>query len=185
MMQYIAAVSGGPDSMCMLNMYKKNIVAVCHVNYKKRQSADRDMQIVKHFCLKNKIRFFPLIINKNKLTKYLKINKNFQNAARLIRYDFFNQCASKIKNFNLIVAHTKSDFLETALMQKQRNSKTLFLGIHEHGKYKDLNIYRPILNMTKNETLAYCLKNKILYGIDETNELPIYERNIVRKEMEK
>jgi tRNA(Ile)-lysidine synthase len=44
--KYLAAVSGGPDSMCMLDMYKNNIRGVCHVNYHKRPSAERDTRIV-------------------------------------------------------------------------------------------------------------------------------------------
>jgi tRNA(Ile)-lysidine synthase len=55
------------------------------------------------------------------------------------------------------------------------------LGIEKNSKYKSLGIYRPLLNKWKSEILEYCDANKIPYGIDETNELHIYERNRIRK----
>ena len=59
---YLAAISGGADSMALLDMAYKaglNIVAV-HVNYQKRQSAWRDQKIVADYCLKHDI---PLYVN--------------------------------------------------------------------------------------------------------------------------
>lgn len=62
--RYLAAVSGGPDSMALLYAYKKLIYGVCHVNYNKRKTAKRDELIVKNFCLKNKIKFFCKRVSK-------------------------------------------------------------------------------------------------------------------------
>lgn len=56
--KYVIGVSGGPDSMCLLDKYKSKIVAVCHVNYHMRKSADRDELIVKNYCQKNNLNYF-------------------------------------------------------------------------------------------------------------------------------
>jgi tRNA(Ile)-lysidine synthase len=178
--KYIAAISGGPDSMAMLHKYRKQIMTVCHVNYQKRDSANRDMMIVQDYCLKHKIKFCNLIVTKNIYEKYRKYGDNFQNIARLIRYDYFSKTAHKLKIQNLLVAHNKDDFIETSIMQLKRSTIALFLGIQQNSYYQDLNIYRPLITMWKKDILAYCKKNKIPYGLDETNELQLYERNKVR-----
>jgi tRNA(Ile)-lysidine synthase len=146
MAKYIAAVSGGPDSMALLHMYRKQIVAVCHINYQKRISADRDMSIVEKYCETIGMPLEKLVVTKSLYDKYQNY-KNFQNIARIIRYDFFIKCATKYSVNTVLVAHNKDDFLETALIQRKRKSKSLFYGIVKKGKYKTLNVYRPLLNM--------------------------------------
>jgi tRNA(Ile)-lysidine synthase len=181
MKKVLAAVSGGPDSMAMLYKYKKIISGVCHVNYQKRLTAIRDQKIVEEFCNKNKIKLYVLNVTKKIYEQYKKQNNNFQNVARFIRYDFFLKIANKTKINTIYIAHNKTDFIETAYMQLERNVDTLFYGIKQKGNYQNLNIYRPLLNKTKKQLQLFCDKNKIAYGIDESNLLDIYKRNEVRK----
>ncbi len=51
----LLAVSGGPDSMFLLNWYKSKNVVVAHVNYHKREDSDIDEKIVRAFCESNNI----------------------------------------------------------------------------------------------------------------------------------
>ena len=178
--KYLAAVSGGPDSMAMLNMYKRNIRVVCHVNYHKRESSDRDQQIVVDFCKKNNLIIEILDVDEKVYERYGHID-NFQTKARLIRYDFFKEIGKKYNIENLYIAHNFDDFLETAYMQRARQSKALFYGIKESNVINGIIVKRPVLFVRKQTLQRYCDENKIKYGIDETNELDIYERNRVRK----
>jgi tRNA(Ile)-lysidine synthase len=134
MKKYLAAVSGGPDSMAMLSKYKRKIYVVCHVNYHKRDSSIRDENIVKKFCSENKIKCEVLNVTKKIYHSYKE--KNFEHLARNIRYDFFCEIGKKYNIDKLLVAHNEDDFLETALMQKNKKSKTLFLGIKKNSNYK-------------------------------------------------
>jgi tRNA(Ile)-lysidine synthase len=179
--KYIIGVSGGPDSMCLLDKYKKHIELVCHVNYKKRPTVNRDETIVRDYCKSNHLKVKVLNVTKAIYHKYQKLyGNNFQNIARLIRYDFF------LKNgTNVLIAHNKDDFIETALMQLKRKTKSLFLGIHKKSLYKTLHIFRPLLNKRKNELQKYCDQHNIIYGIDESNLINIYQRNKLRKEINK
>jgi len=61
---YLLAVSGGPDSMFLLNEYKKSKIIVAHVNYNLRKSSNRDQKIVEDFCNKNNIELRTLVIKK-------------------------------------------------------------------------------------------------------------------------
>ena len=83
-MKYCVAVSGGCDSMTLLDKcVKKGLdVIVAHVNYQKRESAWRDEEIVRQFCEQNRVPFFV----KYCPTVY---KGNFQGYARKFRYDFF------------------------------------------------------------------------------------------------
>lgn len=179
--KYLAAVSGGPDSMAMLNMFKKNIIAVLHVNYHKRVDSDNDMNIVKNYCENNNIKFEYLSVSHEKYEDIK--NNNFQAKARTIRYEFFLHMANKYKEFEIIIAHNSDDFLETAIMSANRESANLFHGIKKYNNYKELKIYRPLIHKSKKSLIKYCIRNKIAYAIDSSNELEIYERNRVRKEL--
>ncbi|XQP55882.1 MAG: tRNA lysidine(34) synthetase TilS [Mycoplasmoidaceae bacterium] len=181
--RYIAAVSGGPDSMALLNMFSKNIVGVCHVNYHKRKDSDIDTKIVADYCSSHNLTLAIYDVDKS-LYKDAK-QKNFQALAREIRYEFFVQCAKQFKCNNLLIAHNINDFIETAIMQERRKSLNFFYGIRKETKYKTLNIYRPLLSEFKADLEKYCHDKGIAYAIDSSNALDIYERNRIRKELAK
>lgn len=177
--RYLLAVSGGPDSMAMLNMYKNRAKAVCTVNYNKRQDSNKDVEIVRNFCEANNIKFYLKEIDPN-IYKETKID-NFQSFARKLRYDFFLEIAKKENIKRLMIAHNLNDSLETAYMQFSRNSKSLFYGIREKSRFENLILYRPLLIYQKDCLMRYCDEKNIMYAIDISNDSDIYERNRVRK----
>lgn len=178
-LSYLVAVSGGPDSMFLLdNLVKNNFdIVVCHVNYHKRWSSNVDQKIVEDYCQEHKIR---LEIKNVKPSEYTK--GNFQDQARVIRYDFFNEIAQKYQIYNLTVAHHVYDLLETYLIQKQRKAIVSYYGLKFKSTYKNLSIYRPMLELKKEDIIDYLTLYRIKYGFDETNELEIYERNKIRQQ---
>lgn len=116
-----------------------------------------------------------------KKTMKIAKSKNFQSAARTIRYDFFVKVAKKTKISTILMAHNLDDFVETAYMLQQRKSKSLFYGIRSRFKYEGVIIDRPLIGFRKNMLEQYCIKHNVPYGIDETNLADCYERNKVRK----
>ena len=176
---YLAGISGGPDSMALLNKYKDVIKVVCHINYHKRKDSNKDMQIVQQYCQKNNIIFECLNISNDDYEKATE--KNFQTLARDLRYNFFVKIANKYQIFNLLIAHQFDDFLETAIMQQNKKSMNFYYGIKKVNHYKNLVIYRPLINKTKKSLEKYCKKKNIVYAFDWTNETDMYDRNKVRK----
>lgn len=169
--------------MALLDKYKKVIVGVAHVNYHKRVDSNYDTQLVKDYCKKHKIALAIYDVNK---TVYKTAKQhNFQSLAREIRYEFFVKCGKKFRCNDLLIAHNLNDFLETAIMQKNRKSLNFFYGIKEINTYKTLTIYRPLLNQFKKDLEKYCKQHKIKYAIDSSNVLDIYERNRIRKQLAK
>ena len=181
--KYIAAVSGGPDSIALLHKYRKKIAIVCHVNYCKRPDSFHDAQIVSDYCKQYHITFKQYVVKKS--TYDDSDITNFQALARKIRYDFFEKIAKKYNLPNVLVAHHFDDFLETAIMQENRKSLNFFYGIKKLNYYKTLTIYRPFIRLTKKQLISYCHRNNLIYAIDSTNASCVYERNCVRKQLQK
>ena len=83
----VVAVSGGPDSISLLDiLYKLNYnICVAHVNHGLRENAIIDQKFVEDFCNKRNI---PCFVKQIKL-KELKVKMTLEEAGRKERYDFF------------------------------------------------------------------------------------------------
>lgn len=172
---WIISVSGGPDSMALLDMaYKNDVkVAVLHVNYHKRDSALRDEMIVRNYCDKHNLKCYVYNANDFK--------GNFQDEARRFRYLKIKEVVQKENALGVLVAHHKDDDLETLLFQITRKSNVNYYGLSQSTKLFGMRVDRPLLEYTKDELLAYCHNNQIDYGIDESNMSLVYTRNKIRK----
>ena len=114
---YIVAVSGGPDSLFLLDKMRLEgyNLAVAHVNYQKRESSNYDEKLVKDYCQKYSL---PYEIYRQKYN----FSGNFQDKARQVRYNFFQKLANKYHTKYIVIAHHLDDHLETYLLQKKRKS---------------------------------------------------------------
>lgn len=182
----IIGVSGGPDSMFLLQKLFLNNnyeLIVAHVNYNFRSASTNDQEIIKDFTAKNKIQFEVLEVNDDILKKYSFIS-NKQAIARMIRFDFFGELAVKYKTNIVYLAHHRDDFIETAIMQKERSNNYFYYGLQAKNNYQNLIIKRPLLTLYKNEIFQIVKEKNIPYVVDETNALPIYQRNKIRLDLD-
>ena len=169
----IVACSGGPDSMCLLDIVKSvtnNIIVVC-VNHNVRESSKEEFEYVKGFANKNNLKFEGLELTFNTLA-------NFECNARNKRYEFLNELLEKYHGKYILTAHHGDDLIETILMRLTRGSKLSgYIGIKkENNKY-----LRPLLYVTKKDIIEYLDNNQIKYFIDETNNSDEHQRNRYRK----
>ena len=177
---FLVAVSGGPDSMALLHMLTKYPLkfVVCNVNYKTRKESDLEAKMVEDYALKHNMIFEGCNAKENNIS-------NFQDSARVFRYNFFHDIYQKYNAKGLMVAHHLDDALETYVMQKIRKGIVRHYGIAFHTFLNEMNVYRPLLNYRKNELLDYCKNNNVPYSLDYTNNLPKYQRNIIRFDINK
>ena len=177
----LLAVSGGKDSMTMLDLFnyfkyelKLNLV-VCHFNHSLRDDADRDEKFVKIQCEKYGLKFYSkkedvlLYSNENKLST--------EEGARCLRYKFFDE-VKRIENLEYIAtAHNKNDLAETVIMRILRGTGINgLIGIQsERG-----DLIRPILNFSRDEIEKYIEENNIPFVEDKTNFEELYLRNKIR-----
>ena len=172
----IVGVSGGPDSICLLNILK-NIkskkldfkIFVAHINHMIRKEAQLDQQYVQQYCKKFNIECFVKKVDVLKIAKKQKIGT--EQAGRNIRYKFFNEIMKKTNSNKIATAHNSNDLAETVIMNILRGSGTTGLkGIEA----KNNNIIRPLLICNRSEIETYCIENKLEPRIDKTNEDNIY-----------
>ena len=97
---YIIGVSGGPDSMALLDMCRKEgfQLVVAHMNYKKRDTADRDMELVRSYCARFHIPFEARLQTKPCVG-------NFQAFAREERYRMYRELLQKYQAAAVLLAH--------------------------------------------------------------------------------
>lgn len=176
--RWIIGVSGGPDSMALLDMcVQHHIEVVCaHVNYHHRPTADRDQLLTQKFCDQHN-----LVCQIYSVTEQGK--GNFQQWAREVRYQFFQQLCQEVQATGVLVAHQLDDHLETALMQMQSGRSVNYWGIQESSQVCHVQVVRPLLMWQKQELLDYCLGNKLPFGIDESNLTQDYRRNQLRHQI--
>ena len=174
MSKCVVACSGGPDSMALLDQLNKQgkDIVVAHVNYKHRDTADRDENIVKDYCEKYDI---PV-----RVCYPVHEKGNFQAWARDVRYAFFEEVVDAFDAKILYVAHQMDDVIETYLFQKNRNMICDWYGLKEKSIRQGYQIIRPLLNFTKSELQQYCNENGVSFGIDESNLTNHYTRNVIR-----
>lgn len=177
----VCAISGGPDSMCLLdllvklkNKYKFNIVCA-HVNHNMRIESNEEEVFVKNYCLDNDVIFEYM-----KITNYS--DDNFHACARNIRYEFFENLIKKYNSKFLFTAHHGDDLMETVLMRIMRGSTLKGYGgfsrISNKNNYK---VVRPLITLTKKQIEDYDIENNIPYAIDKSNFKDVYTRNRYRK----
>ena len=178
----VIGVSGGPDSMTLLNILnnikeKWNIkLYVAHINHMMRKEADEETEYVKEFCAKIKVDFFAKRIKVEEEAKRLKIGT--EEAGRNIRYAFFEEIAKKVGANKIATAHNSNDNAETILMNLLRG--TSVSGLKGIEKVRDEKFIRPIIECNRNEIEAYCRENNLDPKYDKTNYENIYTRNKIR-----
>lgn len=173
---YIVAVSFGPDSMCLLDLLRKektNLI-VAHVNYHRRPESNSEQERLESFCKLHKIKIEVLD------TIGLLPKGNFQKWAREIRYEFFAKLEKKYNAECVFIAHQQDDLIETYLMQKNKGNFVKYWGIAEKNIVKQAHIVRPLLLQTKKELQDYCDQNNVPYAIDSSNLENHYSRNKIR-----
>ncbi len=173
----LLGISGGPDSMLLLNKYKNKKIFVAHVNYNARKDSKIDENIVVDFCKDHNIPYKVLSLKS-------KPKNNFQAWAREQRFNFFQKLYKKYNCKQLLLAHHKDDFLETALMQSDAKRQPRHYGIKVRSYIDGMNIYRPFIKYYwKNDILKICERTNLKYATDSSNAKPIYTRNKKRIEL--
>ena len=181
----LVAVSGGPDSMCLLNSLinlkdklKIKEIEVAHVNHMLRKEADEETKYVENFCKNKGIPIFTKYVNIKERTVKNKISEEL--AGREERYKFFDQIAKKEKINKIAIAHNYNDNAETVLMHMLRGSGMVGLcGIEpKRGIY-----IRPVINCTRDEIEEYCIQNELKPKYDKSNKNNKYYRNRIRNKL--
>jgi len=166
--------SSGIDSMVLSDflLRYKFCIHLLHVNYQRRgKQSDGDAQFVKDFAEKHNI---PCDIR-------LYSNKeggNFQQQARIFRYNFFEEMLQK-ENGVIALAHHADDNIETFFINLSRKSGVM--GLAGIPKIRSSYI-RPMLHLQKQDIIYYAEKHAVKWRDDYSNFSTDYYRNRWRLE---
>ena len=171
-------VSGGADSMCLLEILSKLkeeydiLLKVVHINHGIRgEEALRDQKVVEDFCKKLGIECITYFYDIPSLSKEMGIGE--EECGRIKRYESYKlaQCDA------VATAHTLSDSIETMIFNLIRGTGAKGLcGIPPRRE----NVIRPLIECTRNDIESYCEENEIPFVTDSTNLTDDYTRNFIR-----
>ena len=173
----LLAVSGGVDSMVLLDLFYKLRFDICivHCNFQLRgKESDADEMLVRETCQDS---YIPYFIESFDTLESAKENKlSIQLAARKLRYDWFQELLSLGYDY-VLTAHHLDDNVETFLINFTRGTGLEGLtGIPAQNG----NIIRPLLPFSREEIENYALENKIQWREDSSNASDKYFRNKLR-----
>ena len=186
----LIAVSGGQDSMALLNLINdiKNqhnwFVHVWHGDHQWHEKSEKYAIELKSYCDKKNISFFCDRANKKSISS--------EEKARDWRYKKLSERAKKLLSENsknidiyLLTGHTNTDNAETFLLNLARGSNYAGLSYIEKKRLLKNNIYliRPLLIFSRENTKTICNLMNIPIWEDPSNFDLKIKRNLVRKKI--
>ncbi|MGA9768125.1 MAG: tRNA lysidine(34) synthetase TilS [Blastocatellia bacterium] len=199
----VVGVSGGPDSVALLDMLARlremptslfNLkLHVAHLDHRLRgRESARDAQFVRQMAAR--LGVSVSIEACDVRAEAESSRRGIEEVAREIRYDFLLRVARKVDCDRICTGHTMSDQAETFLMRLARGAglrglaamrpvtKAHTFGKDEGGAFHPL-LVRPLLSITREEVEAYCKKRGLEFRIDATNLSADYTRTRVRRDV--
>ncbi len=184
----LVGVSGGPDSLCLLDLFQRSgyPLVVAHFNHRLRAEAGEDARFVGEVAARMGL---PFALGEGDVRAYAAQKAlSIEEAARILRYGFLFEQARRAEAQAVAVAHTADDQVETMLMHWLRGAglsglKGMTYRSTGHAWDARLPLVRPLLGAWREEILAYCRERGLQPHFDQTNLDTTYFRNRLRHEL--
>ena len=169
----IAACSGGVDSMCLANALLKAGAKfeVAHVNFQLRgEDSQADAKNVQDWCEANSV-----VYHMNQLPAEEEANRKgdgIQDAARRLRYTWFEDLRTERGAACVAVAHHMKDQTETLLIQLLRGVSPSSLG---GMSPRNVNVIRPFLSWSQEEIEEWVALDRVPYRAVSYTHLRAHE----------
>jgi tRNA(Ile)-lysidine synthase len=181
----IAGVSGGPDSLCLMNVLRQSgyPIIVAHFNHKLRPDADADANIVEQTAARLNL---ASVIWSGDVRAFSEEKKlSIEESARILRYRFLMEQARHFNAQAVAVGHTADDQVETVLMHFIRGAGLAGLkGMNYRTVINmfdpQIPIVRPLLDTWREETVVYCATHGFRPRHDPSNASIDFFRNRLR-----
>ncbi|MBR7003006.1 MAG: tRNA lysidine(34) synthetase TilS [Neisseriaceae bacterium] len=173
------ALSGGVDSVVLLHLLcclrDKNPafdLSAVHIHHGLQKVADAWGVFCQNLCDKWQI---PLTIQKVKIDKRLGLG--VEAAARNARYEVFSGSLKPV----IALAHHQNDQIETFFLSVLRGGGVRGMSAMPEVRFlHDKILWRPLLNISRQEIELYAKNNNLPFIEDPTNTDPTYTRNYLR-----
>ena len=166
------AVSGGADSVALLRLLLTLraelgiTLAVAHLNHSLRgEESDADAEFVRELAHSTGVEF---LVSKVDVGREAERNGwNLEDAARRLRYEFFQRLVAEKRVTRIAVAHTADDQAETVLARVIRGTGLTGLG----GIYPEVRVVvRPLLGVRRRELREYLQSKGQTWREDSSNQ---------------
>lgn len=181
----LVGLSGGADSVCLLLLLTKLqpvldiLVEAVHVHHGIRgREADEDLLFAKQLCENLNVPFHERHVQVPDYAKNHHLSE--EEAARVLRYQVFEDVADSIRANKIAVAHHREDNAETVLLNLCRGSG--LTGLSGVPPKRD-RIIRPLIEVSRQEIEDYLAEEGVLYRTDGTNLELAYTRNRLRHQV--
>ena len=172
--RYVVAVSGGVDSMVLLDLLVKQPgvqLTVAHFEHGIREDSDRDRLLVQRVAAAHGLSF---VYNRGNLGA-----GTSEAVARAARYRFLHTVRQAAGAQAIITAHHQDDMLETAIINMLRGTGRRGLSsLKSHDR-----MVRPLLLCNKKQIKTYATDHHLCWHEDSTNQDERYLRNYVRSKI--
>lgn len=177
----LVCVSGGPDSMALLDLMRQCSVkiAAAHVNFHLRPGeCDTDQKLVEDYC---QLHHIELHVKHFNTLEYARDNSvSVEMAARELRYSWFEEIRRSLGLAFIAVAHNANDNAETLLLNLTRGTGLRGIcGMKGNGSSCS-RIIRPLLGIERKSIIDYLNNHGVGYAVDSTNASNDYKRNKLR-----
>ncbi len=179
----IVAVSGGPDSVCLLDILNelsgelKISLVAAHYNHGLRNGEDEfETGLVRGMAESMGIPF-----EAEKSAFLSKEDASIEEKAREARYAFLQKVMGRYRACKIAMGHNLNDQAETVLMRMIRGSGPS--GLAGIPPVRDKGIIRPLINIKREEIMAYVSARRLSYALDSSNSDTRYLRNRIRLEL--
>jgi tRNA(Ile)-lysidine synthase len=185
---YLAAVSGGADSVAMLHILLDagfTQLVVCHLDHRLRGRASTEDA---RFVMRMAARFgLPCEIGRVDVKAVMKERgESMETAARHARHRFFAECSRKHQCPRILLAHHAEDQAETILWNLLRGSHGL-KGMSDEQvifvQNTPITLIRPFLGVRRAALVAWLQEREIRWREDASNREPVALRNRLRNEV--
>lgn len=181
--RYLLAVSGGVDSvvLCELSKAAGLNFAIAHCNFGLRgEESMRDEAFVRSLGQKYGVAVFVQAFQTKAFAESHKLST--QEAARDLRYDWFEEVRKSGGFDHVLLAHHANDNIETVLMHFFRGTGLEGLtGIPDENKEK--HCLRPMLHLKRSEILSFAKERNLQWVEDSSNLSGTYTRNFFRNNL--
>jgi tRNA(Ile)-lysidine synthase len=181
----VVAVSGGPDSVCLLSVLKELTpefdlaLHVAHLDHRFRgEESASEARFVKELARKFGI---PATVEAADVPTYCRERGLAPPAgAREVRYAFLSRVAREVNASRIATGHTASDQAETFLLRMLRGAG--MSGLSSIPPVRE-NIVRPLIDVTREEVDEHLRQLGLPSASDPSNAKPVYTRNRIRLEL--
>lgn len=176
--EVLLAISGGVDSAVMMDLFDKSGMsfAISHCNFKLRMfESDDDELFVRQLAHKYNVDVFVNWCNTKDYAQEKKVS--IQEAARELRYAWFDQVCTHNHYSKIAIAHHQDDRIETFFINLSRGAG--LKGLKSIPIVRN-NIIRPLMFATRAEIEEYAKEHLLEYREDSSNSKDYYQRNNIR-----